>query len=58
MNEGQSRIRNENAPEILTIMRKWSLNIASKHKGDLSVKRMLQKIAMPSKNLLALLQKI
>lgn len=58
MNKDKSRIRNENAPEIIAIMRKWTLNMINKHKGDLSVKRMLQKMAMSPKNLLLLLQKI
>jgi hypothetical protein len=58
MNEDQSRIRNENAPEILSIMRKWTLNMVNKHKGNISIKRMLQKMAMSPKNLLFLLQKI
>ncbi len=58
MNEDKLRIRNENAPEILAIMRKWTLNMINKHKGDISVKRMLQKMAISPKNLLLLLQKI
>jgi predicted transposase YbfD/YdcC len=58
MNEDKLRIRNENTPEILAIMRKWTLNMINKHKGDISVKRMLQKMAMSPKNLLLLLQKI
>lgn len=58
MNEDKSRIRHENAPEILTIMRKWGLNIINKNKGELSVKRMIQKIAMSPKNIIRLLLKI
>lgn len=58
MNEDKSRIRNENAPEILAIIRKWGLNIINQHKGDISIKRMMRKMAMSPKNLLLILQKI
>lgn len=58
MNEDKSRIRNENAPEILSTMRKWGLNIINQHKGNLSVNRMIKKMAMSPKNLIQLLQKI
>ena len=57
MNEDKSRIRNENAPEILAIMRKWGLNLINQNKGNISVKRMIQKMAMSPKNLLRILQK-
>ena len=57
MNEDKSRIRNENSPEILAIMRKWGLNIINQTKGNISVKRMIQKMAMSPKNLLLILQK-
>jgi predicted transposase YbfD/YdcC len=57
-NEDKSRIRNENAPEILSMMRKWGLNIINQHKGSLSVKRMINKIAMSPKNLINILLKI
>lgn len=57
MNEDKSRIRNENSPEILAIMRKWTLNMINKHKGNISVKRMLQKMAMSPKTMLSLMQK-
>lgn len=58
MGEDKSRIRTDNAPEILSLMRKWGLNIINQHKGDVSVKRMIMKMAMSPKNLLAILQKI
>lgn len=58
MNEDKSRIRNENAPEIMAIMRKWGLNLINKHKGKTSVKRMMRKCAMSPKNLLFMLKKI
>ena len=58
MGEDKSRIRTDNAPEILALMRKWGLNIINQHKGGLSVKRMIMKMAMSPKNLLAILQKI
>lgn len=58
MNEDKSRIRNENAPEILSFIRKWGLNLINQHKGNLSVKRMTRKLAMSPKNLLLLLNNI
>ncbi|MDP1602982.1 MAG: hypothetical protein Q8M03_06915 [Legionella sp.] len=58
MGEDLSRIRTDNAPEILSIMRKWGLNLINQHKGTLSVKRMIRKMAMSPKNLIAILQKI
>jgi predicted transposase YbfD/YdcC len=57
-NEDHSRIRNDNAPEILSMLRKWGLNIINQHKGTLSIKRMTNKIAMSPKFLLHILQKI
>ena len=35
-NEDGSRIRSNNAPEILSMLRKWSINILNQHKGTLS----------------------
>lgn len=58
MNEDKSRIRNENAPEILSAMRKWGLNLINQHKGNLSVNRMIKKMAMSPKNLIQILLKI
>ena len=55
-NEDGAHIRKENAPEILSMMRKWSLNIINQHKGKLSAKRMMHRIAIDPKNLLAILQ--
>ena len=58
MNEDQSRIRNDNAPEILAMMRKWGLNLINQHKGNLSVKRMIRKMAMNPKTLFNILSAI
>ena len=58
MNEDKSRIRNENAPEIMAMMRKWGRNLINQHKGKTSVKRMIPKLAMSLKNLLLMPQKI
>jgi predicted transposase YbfD/YdcC len=58
MHEDQSRTRNENAPEILNMMRKWGLNLINQHKGKLSVNRMIKKMAMSPKNLIQILSKI
>jgi predicted transposase YbfD/YdcC len=42
--EDLSRIRKDNGPEILSLIRKWALNLINQHKPPtLSVKRMLQK---------------
>lgn len=57
-NEDGSRIRNENAPEILSMLRKWGLNIINQHKGSLSVRRMVNKLAMSPTFLINLLAKI
>jgi predicted transposase YbfD/YdcC len=57
-NEDKSRIRNENAPEILSMIKKWGLNIINQHKGNISIKRMINKIAMSPNNLILILQKI
>jgi predicted transposase YbfD/YdcC len=57
-NEDGSRIRNENAPEILSMIKKWGLNIINQHRGTLSVKRTLAKIAMSPKFLIEILGKI
>lgn len=58
MNEDKSRIRNDNAPEILNMMRKWGLNLINQHKGNLSVNRMINKMAMSPKKLIDILAKI
>jgi predicted transposase YbfD/YdcC len=58
MNEDKARMHKENAPEILSIMRKWGLNLINQHKGKVSVKRMIQKRAMSPKNLFQMLLKI
>lgn len=57
MNEDKSRIRNENAPEILSMIRKWGLNLINQHKGNLSVSRMIKKMAMSPTNLIQILSK-
>lgn len=58
MNEDKSLIRNDNAPEILSMMKKWGLNLINQQKGDLSVNRMIKKMAMSPKNLIQILSKI
>jgi predicted transposase YbfD/YdcC len=55
MNEDKIQIHNENAPEILSMMRKWGINMINQHKGKCSVKRMIQKMAMSPKNLFKML---
>ncbi len=57
-NEDGSRIRNENAPEILSITKRWGMNILNQHKGNLSMRRMSKRICMSPKFLLQILQKI
>jgi predicted transposase YbfD/YdcC len=57
-NEDKSSIRKDNAPEIINMMRKWALNIINQHKGSLSIKRMTNKIAMSSKFLMEIMEKI
>ncbi len=57
-NEDHSRIRNENGPEILSLVRKWAINLINQQKGSLSIKRMLAKIAMNPKNLISILKTI
>lgn len=57
-NEDKSRIRKDNSPEIISMMRKWALNIINQHKGSLSVKRMTRKIAMSSGFLMEIMRKI
>jgi predicted transposase YbfD/YdcC len=57
-NEDKSSIRKDNAPEIVNMMRKWALNIINQQKGSLSVKRMTNKIAMSSKFLRQVIEKI
>lgn len=57
-NEDGCRIRTDNAPEILSIIRKWAMNLLNQHKGKLSLKRLTDKIAMNPKNLISILEKI
>lgn len=57
-NEDGSRIRNNNAPEIINMTRKWALNIINKNKGKLSVARMMKKVAMNGNELLKLINNI
>lgn len=58
-NEDKTKIRNENAPEVLSLMRKWGLNLINMHKdAKMSVARMTKKISMNPKYLVDLLIKI
>lgn len=57
-NEDGSRIRNDNGPEIIAMIRKWALNIINQHKQKLSVKRMMARCAMDPKLLMDILNKI
>ena len=57
-NEDKSRIRKDNSPEIVSMMRKWALNMINQQKGKLSVKRMTRKIAMSPGFLLDFLENI
>lgn len=56
-NEDKCCIRNDNAPEIMGIMRKWALNIHNTTKPKtVSLKRSLAKCAMSPKNAFAILR--
>jgi predicted transposase YbfD/YdcC len=57
-NEDKSKIRTENAPEILSIMRKWALAVANKHKGKNSLSGMTRRSLISFKYLLNLLENI
>lgn len=57
-NEDGSRIRNDHAPEIMSMIRKWALNIINQLKGTLSVKRMMAKCAMDPKYLISVIKQI
>lgn len=57
-NEDGSRIRNDNAPEIMSLIRKWALNIINQNKGSTSVKRMMKQISMEPKKLINIINKI
>lgn len=58
-NEDKSRIRNENAPEIFNIIRKWSISLISRYKRkDTSIRRVTKMMAMSPLKLLSFIQKI
>lgn len=52
-------IRKDNAPEIMGIMRKWTLNIHNKTKSEkMSLKRAMARCAVSIKRLFTILRKI
>lgn len=51
MGEDYSRIRTNNGPEIMTIFRRWALNILRQHNNQISLKRKQEKIKMSPKYL-------
>lgn len=57
-NEDGSRVRNNNAPEILNMLRKWALNVINQHKGKLSVARAMKRVAMDGQALIDIIEKI
>ena len=57
-NEDKCQIRKDNAPELMSILRKWALNLHNKTKGATSFKRAQAKCAMSIKYLFAVLRKI
>lgn len=50
-NEDKSQISKDNAPENIAIARKWALNVIRKVKGDLSIKRMQNRLKMTGEKL-------
>ena len=59
-NEDRACIRNDNAAENISTVRKWALNIAgkAKTKPDQSIKSVMRKNAMSFKHLMSALEKI
>ena len=57
-NEDKACIRNDNAAENMALLRKWALNILSKHKGSSSTKSLQRKAAMSFEFLQNLLDNI
>lgn len=56
--EDKTRISVDNAPEILSLMNKWALNIIKHNKGKDSLKRVLDKIKMNPKRIVTLMIQI
>ncbi len=56
--EDKTRISVDNAPEILSLMNKWALNIVKHNKGKDSVKRAFDKIKMNPKRIVNLMTQI
>jgi predicted transposase YbfD/YdcC len=56
--EDASTIKIDNAPVILSVMRRWALNILNQKKGNISLKRMVQKILMNPKRIVTILQQV
>lgn len=57
LNEDSSRIRSENAPEIMAIIRRWSLNLINANKGKLSTVQMQRRCFAKPAFLLQTIQK-
>lgn len=57
-NEDSSRIRSENAPEIMALIRRWTLNILNQHKGKLSIKQMQRRCFVNPAFLINVIQKL
>lgn len=51
LNEDRSQISKDNAPENMAIARKWALNVIRKVKGNLSIRRMQNKLKMTGEKL-------
>lgn len=51
LNEDKSQISRDNAPENIAIARKWALNVIRKVKGNLSIKRMQNRLKMTGEKL-------
>jgi len=57
-NEDRCQIRKDNAPEVMGIMRKWALNVLNKTKGNISLRRAMNKCCMSKKYICSVLQAI
>ena len=53
--EDRTHISVDNAPEILSLMNKWALNIVKHNKGKDSIKRVFDKIKMNPKRIVTLM---
>lgn len=57
-NEDSSRIRSENAPEIMALIRRWSLNLLNQNRGKLSIKQMQRRCFASPAFLVNVIQKL